>query len=264
MFEPRPLATSLWGSGLLFFCLATSAAGQTLAGRLLDGSAGTPIALGRVTLADMEGHPLVFTLTDKDGAFLLTAPEAGDYWVNAQSLFYWDFADGPVSLSPADTLLVEFRLTPNPTLLEELVVRGERRPLRMVAGGYYEREKSGLGWYLDREKIERHAFRRISDVLFTVPGVRLYETGFGDKEPMFVRAGGWGSLLNRGYGSSCFPRVFLDGMLWSWGEQVPTDIDRLLHPDEVEAIEVYTSPMEVPGQFGGLGARCGVIAVWSR
>ena len=53
-------------------------------------------------------------------------------------------------------------------------------------------------------------------------------------------------------------------MLFSWGDEVPTDIDRLLHPDEVEAIEIYSSPMQVPGRFGGLGARCGVIAVWSR
>lgn len=255
---------NLLGMGIVMITLATPAAGQALAGRLLDASAGEPIALGRVTLVDIEGRPLVVTIADAEGYFLLTAPEAGEYWVNAQALFYWDFFDGPVSLGPADTLLVEFRLTPNPTQLEELVVEGERRPWRMVVGGYYDRKESGLGWYLDREKIERHAFRRITDVLFTVPGVRLYETGFGDREPMFARAGGWGSLLDRGYGSTCFPRVFLDGMLWSWGEQVPTDIDRLLHPDEVEAIEVYSSPMEVPGRFGGLGAQCGVIAVWRR
>jgi len=262
--KPTTLIVGLFASGLPFLGVVTPAGGQTIAGQLLDTSTGTAIPLGRVTLVDLDGHPLIFTVADKDGYFLLDAPEAGDYWVNAQSLFYWDHSDGPVSLALADTVIVEFRLTPNPMKLEELVVRGERRPWRMVAGGYFDRESSGLGWYLDRDKIERHAFRRISDVLFTVPGVRLYETGFGDREPMFARAGGWGSLLNRSYGATCFPRVFLDGMLWSWGEQVPTDIDRLLHPDEVEAIEVYTSPMEVPGQFGGLGARCGVIAVWSR
>lgn len=245
-------------------CVPTPASGQTIGGRLLDASTGTPIALGRVTLVDLDGRPLVFTVSDADGGFLLTAPGPGTFWVNALSLFYWEYSDGPVALARGDTTLIEFRLTPNPTQLDPLVVEGKRRPWKMVAGGYYDREKSGLGWYLDREKIERHAFRRISDVLFTVPGVRLYETGFGDKEPMFGRARGWESLLNRSYGSTCFPRVFLDGMLWSWGEHVPTDIDRLLHPDEVEAIEVYTSAMEVPGRFGGLGAKCGVIALWTR
>jgi hypothetical protein len=263
LLRPRILfAVSVLGCFLA--ALPPAAGGQAVAGRLLDGSTGGPIALARVTLVDLHGHPVVFTVTDTEGNFLLTAGQPGDYWLSAQSLFYWEYFDGPLSLTTTDTVVVEFALTPNPLQLEGLIVKGERRPWRMVAGGYYDREKSGLGWHLDREKIERHAFRRISDVLFTVPGVRLYDTGFGDKEPMFARAGGWGSLLNRSYGSTCFPRVFVDGMLWSWGEQVPTDIDRLLHPDEVEAMEIYTSPMEVPGRFGGLGARCGVIALWTR
>jgi len=98
---------------------------QTLAGRLLDASAGTPIALGRVSLADLDGDPVVFTVADTEGFFSLTAPGPGDFWVSAQSLFYWDFADGPVTLSSSDTILVEFRLTPHPTQLDELVVRGE-------------------------------------------------------------------------------------------------------------------------------------------
>jgi len=255
----------LFLSTLLGSALAPSpAASQTVAGRLLDATSGEPIALARITLADLGGRPVVFTFTDTDGAFFLTTGDGGEYWLSAQSLFYWDYSDGPLRLAPGDTAVVEFRLTPNPTQLDELVIRGERRPWRMVVGGYYDREKSGLGWHLDREKIERHAFRRISDVLFTVPGVRLYDTGFGDKEPVFTRTSLWESLVNRGYGSTCFPRVFVDGMLWSWGDDVPTDIDHLLHPDEVEAIEVYTSPMEVPGRFGGLGAKCGVIALWRR
>ena len=34
--------------------------------------------------------------------------------------------------------------------------------------------------------------------------------------------------------------------------------------EELEAMEVYTSPMEVPGEFGGLGAKCGLILLWTR
>lgn len=261
----RPtLHLRIWIASAALCIFPTALSAQTLAGRLLDASAESPIALGRVTLVDLEGLPVVFTVADTDGTFVLTAPEAGEYWVSAQSLFYWEFSDGPITLGAADTLLVEFRLTPHPTELEELVVEAESRPWRAVLGGYYERERSGLGWFVDREQIERHAFRYVSDVLYTVPGVKLLETGFGDREPLFTRASSWESLLNRGYGSTCFPRVFLDGMLWSWGDHVPTEIDRLLHPDEVEAIEIYRSPMEVPGRFGGMGAKCGVIAVWSR
>lgn len=145
--RPRPPGILAWVFLLALLPSCTSA--QTLAGRLLDASAGTPIALGRVILADLEGKPAVYTVADVEGSFTLTAPEPGQYWVSAQSVFYWDFADGPVTLSASDTILVEFRLSPHPTQLEELVVEGERRPWRMVLGGYYDRERSGLGWYLD-------------------------------------------------------------------------------------------------------------------
>jgi len=247
-------------------CLSPGSLGaQTLAGQVLDQTAGTPVALARITLLDLEGHPVVFTLSDKDGYFLVTAPIAGQYLVNAESGFYWSYSDGPVALSAGDTLMVEFTLAPHPTELDEIVVRGTRRPWRMVLGGYYERAQSGLGWQLDREMLERHSFRRISDALFSVPGVTLLDAGFGDKEPTFVRARGWNNLVSpQAFASACFPRVFLDGMQFSPGGSVPTEIDRLLHPEDVEAIEIYKSAMEVPGRFGGSGATCGVIAIWSR
>jgi hypothetical protein len=117
-----PVASTLLG------ILPPSLSAQTLAGRLLDASRESPIALGRVTLVDLEGLPVVFTVADTDGSFVLMGPEEGDYWVTAQSLFYWEYSDGPITLLEADTVLVEFRLVPNPTELDELVVEAERRP----------------------------------------------------------------------------------------------------------------------------------------
>jgi hypothetical protein len=87
---------------------------------------------------------------------------------------------------------------------------------------------------------------------------------FGDKEPIFARSQLWGSLNNGGQASACFPSLYLDGVLWSWGGENPTEIDRILPPEEIEAMEVYTSPQEVPARFAGVSSRCGVIAIWSK
>jgi hypothetical protein len=38
----------------------------------------------------------------------------------------------------------------------------------------------------------------------------------------------------------------------------------VIHPNNVEAIEVYRSPAEVPPQYGGAEAACGVILLWRR
>ena len=33
---------------------------------------------------------------------------------------------------------------------------------------------------------------------------------------------------------------------------------------DLEGIEVYTGPTEVPGEFAGRNAGCGVIVIWTR
>ena len=57
--------------------------------------------------------------------------------------------------------------------------------------------------------------------------------------------------------------MYIDGLLFSPGGDLPTDIDRALRPNEVEAIEVFESPW-IPAQFSPGLAPCGVIAVWRR
>lgn len=254
--------------GLFFGSLCTGvftpASGQTLAGRLLDTSTETAIPLSRVTLTTPEGDPVVFTFTDPQGFFALTAPEPGSYLINAEALFYWTYTEGPVGLEASDTLMVEFGLTPHPSELEGIVVEARSRPLHLIMNGYYERAKSGLGYHLDRTAIARHSFTRTSDILFTVPGVKLLEVSFGDKEPIFSRSQFWGSLNSGGAASACFPSLYLDGVLWSWGGENPTEVDRILPPEEIEAMEIYTSPQEVPPRFAGVSSQCGVIAVWSK
>ena len=57
-------------------------------------------------------------------------------------------------------------------------------------------------------------------------------------------------------GGPCAARVFVNGL----------NVDHVprMHPDNIEAIEVYRGPAEVPPQFGGAQSACGVIVLWTR
>jgi hypothetical protein len=53
--------------------------------------------------------------------------------------------------------------------------------------------------------------------------------------------------------------IFLNGRI----HRNPMEGLNVLAAWEVEAIEVYRNMTEVPSEFSGSHARCGVIAIWS-
>jgi hypothetical protein len=55
-------------------------------------------------------------------------------------------------------------------------------------------------------------------------------------------------------------QIYLDGARYMVG---PSGIDAI-DSETVAAIEVYSSAAQVPVEFGGLNARCGVVAIWTR
>jgi hypothetical protein len=90
---------------------------------------------------------------------------------------------------------------------------------------------------------------------------------------VLLRAGGLISMSDKRANFSCMPPVFLDGMLVSSNTPmtgltertgpVRYDIDSL-HWQDIEAIEIYAGPAQVPPQYGGAHSACGVILFWTR
>lgn len=63
-----------------------------------------------------------------------------------------------------------------------------------------------------------------------------------------------------GMRGSCLPEVYLDGVPAPGARQ----IDQLITPMDIEAVEIYRSPSEVPARFTTAASQCGVILIWSR
>ena len=259
---------------------------QSLHGRLLDLDTDSPIPFGFLEFFGEGGNPVATVRADENGVFRLKAPEAGVYMVKASRLGYRSWIDGPVELGEDDNLEVEFHLSKAVFALDPIEISAQADARYLNTVGFYERQRSDFGHFVTREQIAHRQPRRMTDLVATVPGVRLVPLpASAGKVQVQMR----GSNLSQG--SLCRPRVFVDGLIAIRGGSGPRrlgggdvgdigeeegpagsegstepNIDDVVVPEEIEAIEVYRSAAQVPAKFGGAGAfaQCGVIAVWTR
>lgn len=67
--------------------------------------------------------------------------------------------------------------------------------------------------------------------------------------------------------NACQPLFYLDGTLVSSGMpngRSGTLINDLVHPEDIEAIEVYSNVSRIPPQYNGSSSACGVVLIWTR
>jgi hypothetical protein len=87
-----------------------------------------------------------------------------------------------------------------------------------------------------------------------IPRVEVAQPGVG----FFGKRIAFRSAFGKGY---CRPDLYVDGVLFRAGDM---EIDEIVNPDHVEAIEVYTRPGVAPLQFTNNMSGCGSIVVWLR
>lgn len=211
------------------------------------------------TVRDAQGVPLAgamievagtraATTSGTDGSFRLQRVPAGRRTIQARR----------IGFHPAETSLllpegrgatfdiVMQRATP---ILDAVFVQGTAQRTHLRLAGFYGRRDKGLGHFFTREDIDRRAPMRTTDLLRTIPGVRLRMLDAG-RSMLFFR------------GASCPPMVWVDGTPLAAAYFDPD----LITPHTIEGIEVYSGPSTVPPQFSEsrqMGS-CGAIIIWSR
>lgn len=250
---------------------------QVVQGRLLDTATDQPVASVTVQLLrGEEGHNAATTdVTDEQGHFVLHAPASGTYRLRTTRIGYQQVTTRPFDLlRDEDPFEVEVRISTVAVLLAPLAIVSERAArvgsLHLETAGYYERQEIygpeglGIGLFIKREEIRRTNPSRVSDALRMVRGVHVQGAG-GMRQVITLRAhGSIGSTDGR-----CIPQVYVDGAPAATG----LDIDQLLSPWSLAAIEVYPS-LSVPLEYlrdarvmtpsGMLPLPpCGVIVLWT-
>jgi hypothetical protein len=211
---------------------------------------GVVVDAGRQPLAEVEvtagdtGTAALSVKTDSRGRFELGQFRPGPLSVRARRLGY-----------EQRTVEVEVGAGGQPSSLEIVLhaVPQELEDVHVTASshgklsGFYRRKEQGgtFGRFLEQKEITRMGARNASDLFRNVPGVSFAASPNGGN-----------AIRIRG----CQPMVRVDE------QRVPgAELDDLVSPSDIAAIEFYSSASGVPAQYVERGNRlCGLILVWTK
>jgi len=223
------------------------AAGQTprvkLSGRVTDKSTAAPVRGAHVAL-DRKGEAVT---TDSTGRYRFALQDTGVYRIIVRALPYAP-AETSVVLKTGVDVEKDFALDSTSARAQSLApvaVNAERPDYRLT--DFERRRKTGRGFYLDDEQIRRSTASNLQDLTHGMRGVDL-SCGGG---PGGCRI----HMLRAPMG--CAPEYVVDNQ-----------VDNMFGPGtpirDIVALEVYTGPADVPGEFAGRNAGCGVVVIWTR
>jgi Carboxypeptidase regulatory-like domain/TonB-dependent Receptor Plug Domain len=181
---------------------------------------------------------------DSRGIFRLSGLPAGTQTVEVRQLSYAP-KRYTVDLSPSRESKLTAVMDSKAQVLSTVTIEGKASS---NIPGFDDRAKRGLGTFLTRDEIEKRQSVLTTDLFRTIPGLSV---GFD----------GTNYVVQSSRGAGCQVQWWLDGAPY---DNSQNDLDQTIRPDDIEAVEVYKSPSEVPVQFQGHNGSCGTILVWTK
>lgn len=220
-------------------------------GHVTDNSTGQPLAGATIRLRDAGRS----TVTNSRGVFILGNLPAGLDVVEVEMLGYADH-ETPVRVVGGRAQDMEVRLTTRPVELPPIMVTVRPRTWFSDRSQLESRIELGNGIFLTRPELEKRAPVLLGDALRGLPGVQVIGSGGGLTAKYTVQLRGAANLNSE----ICQPMVWVDGVKWGNDGSAFNEVQGW----ELDAVEIYRGASEVPGEFAGGEARCGVIVVWTR
>jgi outer membrane receptor for ferrienterochelin and colicin len=130
--------------------------------------------------------------------------------------------------------------------MPEMAVRARRERLLPRYQDFEQRRERALGAFLRWDELKKRGYGSVGEALRSVRGVRI-QCNQETYECFAVMA----------RSPQCQPTWWIDGVeVRSFHESTPIR--------DVYGIEIYRGPGEIPGDFAGSNAMCGVIVVWTK
>jgi len=232
----------------------TVPASATLIGTVVD-TAGAPLAGAEISvLAD----PSLRTLSTDSGTFRLAGLPVGSVVLSVRRLGF-EPATFTAQLRGGRTHRATLKLTPAAQRLPAVSVDDTLHKSHWL-DVFNARRSSQRGTFLTRSDIERKSARNGTDLVRTVPGVRVTTGPNGNNDVAMTRAAGT---------AKCTPQIFYHSVPYSG------TLDDFA-ADDIEALEVYvgiseipaelarSAPSNVPGRRSMFSTPCAAVVVWTR
>jgi len=246
----------------LFLATASPLVAQTvITGIVRQDHSGLPLPGVEVTLQQLQQR----TVTDSAGRFVFTRVRGGAYTLQFRMIGYRPIRHA-VLVTDADTVRTDARLVSFAVRLDPLQVNA---PAGSRLMGIDQRLKLGIGVFLDSSDLRRNDAVRLGDLIGRQRGVQVLRT----------RSGAFAMSMDQvgPYGERCAMSVLIDGttIYRSTGVEMkgepsnvpsapPPDLNAFMGVPDLQAVEIYRRPSEVPMEFGGRNTGCGVVVLWTR
>jgi hypothetical protein len=226
--------------------LGAQQAAPKLSGRVVDRVSATGIAGASIVLVG-DGRRVA---TDSAGRFVFPSLTPGTIQLMIRAPLFppvqlaIDMSAGDVTRT---IVLDSTEVGPTPHALPAVAVSAAA-PVSYRLTDFERRRRTGRGQYLSDEEIKASGAANLQDATRGMRGVTLHCGGTteGGCRIQMVRAP-----------MNCQPDYVIDGRIENmFGPATPIR--------DVVGIEVYTGPSDVPGEFAGRTAACGVVVVWTR
>jgi len=235
------LAGSLTAGILCSAELATAQGSATLKGRVMDSELGEALH-GATIRVRPGGSPVT---TDSLGRFEITGLRPGEIEVTVQALGF-ESRSWKLAVQADQVIDRTFSLDFTGEKLPEVVVTARAVKLVPRYADFERRRERGVGAYLRWDEIKKKNFNTVGEAMRSVRGVR-----------MICNQAEFECHIRMARTPNCTPTWFVDGV------QVGSFTESTAIRD-VYGLEIYRGPGEVPGEFTGSSAGCGVLVVWTK
>ncbi len=229
---------------------------KTVIGKVVDRTSRKPISS---TIVMISNHNKLVAIAESDssGLFEINNLVVDKITLRVSRAGYNSITIGPLPISKIDTLRLLIEIEEKEIVLGETVIKEVSENYLINNKGFWKRKETLNGQFLTYADLKGRAFNSTSQLLQSIPQLKIRRgtsSGYGKNGSADIIY----STRTVGLNEPAV-NIYLDGL--------PVENDgfiNFLNPNDIAAIEYYSSSIDAPAEFGGMHKAGGVLLIWTK